>query len=77
MSEYKGNSGVSFATLLTLLFIGLKLGHVIDWSWWWVVAPLWIPPAIMLGVLAVILIVGGAIFCIAALYLWAESKRTP
>ena len=33
--------GVGFASLLTLLFIGLKLGHVIDWSWWWVLSPLW------------------------------------
>ena len=34
----------SLATLLTVLFVGLKLGNVIDWSWWWVVSPLWIPP---------------------------------
>ena len=27
---------------LCLLFIGLKLGGVIDWSWWWVLSPLWI-----------------------------------
>lgn len=28
--------------LLGLLFIGLKLGGVIDWSWLWVLAPFWI-----------------------------------
>lgn len=28
--------------LLTVLFLGLKLGNVIAWSWIWVVAPLWI-----------------------------------
>lgn len=28
---------------LTLLFIGLKLGKVITWTWPWVLAPLWIP----------------------------------
>ena len=29
---------------LTLLFIGLKLSHHIDWSWWWVLSPtiLWV-----------------------------------
>lgn len=32
----------SFLTLLGLLFIGLKLGHVINWSWWYVTMPLWI-----------------------------------
>lgn len=35
-------SGVGFTSLLTILFIGLKLGSVIDWSWWWVLSPLWI-----------------------------------
>ncbi len=34
------SGGVGFGGLLTLLFIGLKLGHVIDWSWWWVLSPL-------------------------------------
>lgn len=29
-------------TLLLVLFIGLKLGGVINWSWWWVLSPLWI-----------------------------------
>jgi ABC-type multidrug transport system permease subunit len=35
--------GASFFSLLTLLFIGLKLTNYIDWSWWWVLAPLWMP----------------------------------
>lgn len=26
--------------LLFVLFLGLKLGGVIDWSWWWVAAPM-------------------------------------
>lgn len=28
-----------FSTLLTLIFITLKLCNVIDWSWWWVLSP--------------------------------------
>ena len=35
-------NGIGFGSLLLLLFIGLKLGGVIDWSWWWVLSPLWI-----------------------------------
>lgn len=27
--------------LLFLLFLALKLTEIIDWSWWWVTAPLW------------------------------------
>lgn len=30
-------------TLLTVAFVVLKLTHVIAWSWWWVLAPLWLP----------------------------------
>lgn len=30
-------------TLLLVLFIGLKLGGVIAWSWVWVLSPIWIP----------------------------------
>ena len=57
MSKSK-SSGVSFTGLLFLLFLGLKLTNQIDWSWWWVTAPLWGPIVIVLGfVLIVILIV--------------------
>ena len=37
-----------FPTLLTIAFIVLKLCNVITWSWWWVLAPLWIPVAIII-----------------------------
>lgn len=33
----------NFLELLFLLFLGLKLAGKIDWSWWWVFAPLWAP----------------------------------
>lgn len=49
-------SGIGFAGLLTILFIALKLTGVIAWSWWWVLAPLWICAAvalIVLGIMAV------------------------
>ena len=32
---------ISFPLLLFLVFMVLKLTHVIDWSWWWVSAPIW------------------------------------
>lgn len=49
MSKEKSSGGVGFLGLLTLLFIGLKLGNVIAWSWWWVFCPIWIPIAIILA----------------------------
>jgi hypothetical protein len=39
---------VSFVGLLAILFIGLKLAGFIAWSWGWVLAPLWLPVAVVL-----------------------------
>lgn len=49
-------SAIGPAFLLFLLFLGLKLGGIIAWSWLWVTAPLWIPIAI--AILIIIAIVG-------------------
>lgn len=32
----------AFVVLLQIVFIVLKLCGVIAWSWWWVLAPIWI-----------------------------------
>jgi hypothetical protein len=45
-------NGIGLGTILFLIFLVLKLTHYIDWSWWWVTAPLWIPAA-------VIVVIGG------------------
>lgn len=59
MSDSSNNTsgGIGFCGLLTVLFIGLKLGHVINWSWWWVLCPLWIGVAFFLAVLAFVLVI--------------------
>ena len=33
----------SLFTLLLVLFVALKFTHVITWSWWWVLSPIWLP----------------------------------
>ena len=53
------NGNVGFCGLLTILFIGLKLGKVIDWSWWWVTAPLWGSAALIISILLGIATVAG------------------
>lgn len=40
--------GISFGSLLTLAFIVLKLTGVINWSWVWVLSPLWMSAIIIL-----------------------------
>ena len=43
MSNSSGNGGgIGFTGLLTIVFIILKITDVIDWSWWWVLSPIWI-----------------------------------
>lgn len=39
----KETGGTGLVTLLAVLFIALKLTGYIDWSWLWVLAPIWIP----------------------------------
>jgi uncharacterized protein (DUF983 family) len=55
------STGIGFSGLLTVLFVGLKLAHVISWSWLWVLSPLWIPFVVVLGVLLVALLVVGLV----------------
>lgn len=54
----KTNVNVSFPWLglLSLLFIGLKLTGHIAWSWLWVLAPMWLPAAIVLVAFCVLVV---------------------
>lgn len=50
----KNNStsgGIGFTGLLTIVFIVLKLCHVIEWSWLWVLSPIWISFIISIGII--------------------------
>ena len=49
--------GISFVGLLQVAFIVLKLCHVIDWSWFWVLSPAWISAAVIILMLLFIFIV--------------------
>lgn len=56
MEKTKENkSGGGFMSLLTLLFIGLKLTNQISWSWIWVLSPIW--GSILLWIIAVFILV--------------------
>jgi hypothetical protein len=52
MTEINARGDI-FLSLLAVLLIGLKLTGHIDWSWWWVLSPIWMPLAIFLIVLAI------------------------
>ncbi len=42
-----GSGGVGLCGAAALLFTALKLTGHVDWSWWWVLAPLWVPTALI------------------------------
>ena len=47
------DGGISFFGLLTIVFITLKLIGTIDWSWIWVLSPIWIPIALVFLILLI------------------------
>ena len=51
------SSGIGFGGLLAVLFIALKLTGYINWSWWWVLSPLWIGAIIGIIILLTVLII--------------------
>lgn len=51
----RNSGGISVPGLLGIAFIVLKLCGVISWSWWWVLAPFWIPFVLLFGLLIIIL----------------------
>ena len=53
------SGGLSFGKLLGVAFIILKLLNVITWSWLWVLAPIWIPYALLIGIGIILLVIGG------------------
>ena len=63
--------GTGFFNLLFLVFLVLKLTKVIDWSWWWITAPLWGP----IGVCVVLIIIGVILIALADCY--THGKRRP
>lgn len=58
-SSSSSSGGIGFAGLLAIVFITLKLTGIITWSWLWVLSPLWLGLAIVLGIMAIV--IGGAI----------------
>lgn len=59
MEKKVTNNGIGFGDLLLVAFIVLKICGVINWSWWWVMSPFWIP----LCVAIILLIIYAIIRC--------------
>lgn len=59
---------ISLTTLLTIIFVVLKLCGVLTWSWWWVLSPLW-------GSVAIFIIVAVLIWLFGCIAVKVEEKR--
>lgn len=59
---------ISFTGALTIAFIILKLCNVINWSWVWVLSPLWIGFALSLVGLLIVAIV-------TVIAIWLNNKK--
>ena len=55
-SQTASSSGIGFIGLLQIVFIVLKLIDKIDWSWWWVLAPMWGSFALVFVIFFVVII---------------------
>ena len=63
-SENKQSTEIGLTGLTFLIFLTLKLTNNIDWSWWWVTAPLWgWIPLVSLVIIAAVLVA------------WVKDKR--
>ena len=61
-SNNNSSSGLGLGSVLFIVFLVLKFTNHIDWSWWWVTSPLWIPVVIVVSV-----------FLIGILFAWIDS----
>lgn len=67
-SSNSSSGGIGVLGLLGVVFVTLKLCGVIDWSWWWVTAPLW-------GGVALLLAIAGVGFLVYAVACAWDRKR--
>ena len=64
MDKNSGSSGLGLSSVLTIIFVVLKLVGVITWSWWWVLSPILID----IGLTIIVLV-------IYAIYVAHENKK--
>ena len=82
ITKQQQSSGISFAGLLFLLFLGLKLGgvgQVATWSWWWVTAPLWGGIVLYLSIVIGLILLGliGVLFMSLIKNIYKKLKSEP
>jgi hypothetical protein len=57
MNEITNSLIVILNVIIFLVFFFAKIFDKIDWSWWWVFSPLWIPFAFLVVIIAIICLI--------------------
>lgn len=78
-SNSSSGGGIGLFGVLGVVFVVLKLTHVIDWSWWYVTVPFWGGLALVLVIVGVPLILVGiaAVVVIVRDHLRRRARRQP
>ena len=58
MSDKKEGGGIGVCGVLTIIFIVLKCLRIINWSWLWVLSPIWIPVAVVVLIILIYKMLG-------------------
>jgi phosphoglycerol transferase MdoB-like AlkP superfamily enzyme len=74
-TQQTASGGIGLGGVLFVVFLVLKLTGHIDWSWWWVTAPLWGVFAFVVGVAAVALLFAVMASAMGALFGGKRSRR--
>ena len=61
------NRSIGLAGILTIIFVIAKILGYIGWSWWIVFIPIWIVPAIILGIAAFLVLAAGCLFVVSGI----------
>ena len=55
--QKSGAVGVTIPTVVQIVFLILKLTKLIDWSWFWVLSPMWIGAALWIVLFVIIILI--------------------
>lgn len=69
------STGLSFGSVLFFIFLVMKLTHYVDWPWWQVTAPLWLPIIAVLAIAAVFASIGGLCLLISRVGIAILERR--
>lgn len=55
-TQTQSSGGIGLGGAVFIVFLVLKLIGQIGWSWWWVTAPLWLGPVIIVAIFLVVVL---------------------